>query len=302
MTARGVAITHCTETSAPIAEFSLCEFLPFDEATRDDDHDRSLKISMLTERIETLGLKNMPCTVVMPLGSYQLFLVEAPKVQASELADAIRWKVKDLINYPIDEAAVDAFLLPDDSSSGGNSMAYAVVVKKDYVRFLVDAVKASGLILDAIDIAELSLNNLLSWGRSDDDLARSLALVSFHQGMGSLHVYKAGNLYLSRQFKLDYNAGLLDDLPAEALVLELQRSLDYYERQMRQVPPRTLYFCGDNISEDKITDTLRDNLSAKIELLSVDKNTSLTQATEEHIRSLCLSAMGAALRSSEGAL
>ncbi len=256
---------------------------------------------MLSERIEALELKNLPCTVVMPLGSYQLFLVEAPKVQPHELGEAIRWKVKDLINYAIEEAAVDAFLLPEDISSGGNRMAYAVVVKKDYVRFLVDAVQNAGLELDAIDIAELSLYNLLSLGREEEELARSVALVSFHQGMGSLHVYKAGNLYLSRQFKLDYNAGLLDDLPAEALVLELQRSLDYYERQMRQVPPRTLFFCGDNVSEDKITQPLRDNLSASIELLSVDKNTQTAKPSEEHIRSLCLPAMGAALRSPEGA-
>jgi len=294
--AEGVAIAHRSSTSASEAIFSSCEFLPFDEASTHPESDRKLQISMLSERINALGLRHAACNLVLPLGSYQLLLVDAPKVEPSELAEAIRWRIKDLISFPLEEAAVDAFLLPADSSSGGNSMAYAVVVRKDYLRSLIEFVKQAKLTLNAIDISELSLQNLLASGVSEDDMSRSLALVKFRQGMGSLHVYKSGNLYLSRQFKLDYNAGLLDDLPEEALTLELQRSLDYYERQMRQVPPKTIYFCGDNITEDKISASFRNNLTASLQVLPAAEKLSFSQPVERHILSMCLSAVGVALR------
>lgn len=292
----GVAIAHRSKQTTSAPELASCEFLPFDEATDDASRDQQLQMSMLEQRINALGLRNQACNVVMPAGAYQLFLVDAPKVQPGELSEAIRWRIKDLIPYPLEEAAVDAFLLPKDSSSGGNRLAYAVVVKKNYVRTLVDFVEQAKLKLKAIDIGELCLQNVLALGVDEDVKNRSVALVKFRQGSGSLHVYKGGNLYLSRQFKLEYGAGLLDDLPEEALILELQRSLDYYERQMRQVPPRTLYFCGDNISEDKITPTIQNSLTANIQLLPVNEKFVLAEGIEAHILSLCLSAAGATLR------
>ena len=41
-------------------------------------------------------------TCVMPLGSYNLLQIEAPKVPPEELRSAVRWRVKDLIDFPID--------------------------------------------------------------------------------------------------------------------------------------------------------------------------------------------------------
>jgi len=294
--AEGVAIAHRSSAAASEANFSSCEFLPFDEASTNPESDRQLQISMLGERINDLGLRHAACNVVLPLGTYQLLLVDAPKVEPSELAEAIRWRIKDLISFPLDEAAVDAFLLPADSSSGGSSMAYAVVVRKDYLRSLIEFVEQAKLTLNAIDISELSLQNLLASGLNEEEQNRSSALVKLRQGIGSLHVYKSGNLYLSRQFKLAYNAGLLDDLPEEALTLELQRSLDYYERQMRQIPPKTIYFCGDNITEDKISAGIRSNLTANLQVLPAAEKLTFSQPVEEHILSMCLSAVGVALR------
>src|SRR5690606_41109649 len=48
-------------------------------------------------------------------------------------------------------------------------------------------------------------------------------------------------LYLARHFQLPYHGGLLDDISTDALLLEIQRSLDYFERQMRQSPPQQLF-------------------------------------------------------------
>jgi MSHA biogenesis protein MshI len=128
------------------------------------------------------------------------------------------------------------------------------------------------------------------------DTKRGVAIVKLGQGGGSLQIIRAGNVYLSRQFSLSYNAGLLDDLPAEALVLELQRSLDYFERQLRQPPPSHVFLCGENISADKLTPTIRNSLAVTVDVLDLDAGLQLSENVQPHTLPLCLLALGAALR------
>lgn len=286
----GVAFAHIVRAADQLPTLKQCEFLPVEKGAADS------RIELLQGRIAALGLQHLPCNIVLPVGSYSLLLVEAPRVPKEELRDALRWRVKDLISFPIDEAAIDVFLLPEDSSRGGNPMAYVVAVKKSLVQETVELADKAKLSLQSIDISELSLRNLSS---QCCDSQRGIALVKLSQGAGSLHLMRGGNLYLSRQFDLDYNAGLLDDLPEETLILELQRSLDYYERQMRQAPPAQIFFCGENVTEDKITAVIRDSLPGEISILPLRQALSLGEGVEEHLLPLCMGAIGGALREQE---
>lgn len=262
-----------------------CDFIPFESGIDSAD--------LLRARLLKLGLGGIPCNLVMSQGSYQLILGEAPKVPAEELAEALRWRIKDLVQFPISEAVVDAFLLPEDSARGTSRMAYAVATQRKNIETAVAVTKATGLQLKNIDIPELVLRNL---AEACCDTKRGVAIVKLQQGGGSLQIIRDGNLYLSRQFSLSYNAGLLDDLPGEALVLELQRSLDYFERQMRQVPPSHIYLCGENVTADKLTPEIRNALAVSINLLDLNNGMQISDAIPDHVLSLSLCAIGAALR------
>ena len=281
----GVAFAHVKRmpTQQPLLNHS--EFIPVDSSVNASD--------LLRARLAKLGLQKVPCNIVMSSGTYQLLLGEAPKVPAEELAEALRWRVKDLIQFPIADAVLDAFLLPEDSARGTSRMAYAVVAQRINVVQLISRAKEANLTLQAIDIPELVLRNV---AQSCCDTKRGIALVKLGQGGGSLQIIRDGNVYLSRQFLLAYNAGLLDDLPGDALVLELQRSLDYFERQMRQTPPSHVYICGENVTADKLTPEIRNSLAVKIELLNIEAGVQLGKNVQEHGLSLCLLALGAALR------
>jgi MSHA biogenesis protein MshI len=283
--AEGVAFAHIQRFATQQPRLAHCEFLP---CNADDD-----RAEILKNRLAKLGLSRLPCHLVLPPAEYNLLLGEAPKVPAEELAEALRWRVKDLITFPVAEAVIDAFLLPEDSARGNNRMAYAVVTQRKHIEALVTQARAAQLSLKVIDIAELALRNL---AEACCDTQRGVALVKLGQGGGSLQILRNGNLYLSRQFALAYNAGLLDDLPAEALVLELQRSLDYFERQLRQSPPSHVFICGENVTEDKLTADIKNSLPISIRLLSLNEGLQVDDAVAEHNLSLCLSAVGAALR------
>ncbi|UUA74120.1 pilus assembly protein PilM [Cellvibrio sp. QJXJ] len=262
-----------------------CEFIPAEPGLE--------LAELLRARLLKLGVQTVPVNVVMSAGSYQLILGEAPKVPADELAEALRWRVKDLVQFPIAEAIVDGFFLPEDSARGTSRMAYAVVAQRKVIEQQVANANAAGLSLKNIDIPELVLRNI---AETCCDTKRGIALVKLQQGGGSLHIFRDGNLYLSRQFSLSYNAGLLDDLPAEALVLELQRSLDYFERQMRQVPPSHIYLCGENVTADKLTPAIQNAMAVSIHLLDLADGLQIAATIAEHNLALCLQAIGAALR------
>ena len=281
----GVAFAHILRPATQLPRLAHCEFLPADPAIAPAEQ--------LRARLTKLGLQRLPCNLVLAGGNYQLLLGEAPKVPPEELAEALRWRVKELIQFPVVDAIIDAILLPEDSARGTSRMAYAVVAHRNTITQLIAQAKTAQLDLHTIDISEMALRNL---AQACGDTKRGVALVKLEQGGGSLQIIRDGNLYLSRQFSIAYNAGLLDDLPGDALMLELQRSLDYFERQMRQPPPGAIHLCGENITADKLTPSIRNGLAVKIDLLDLKAGVDISEDVPEHTLSLCLLALGAALR------
>ncbi len=235
------------------------------------------------------------CHVILSHKDYQLLLVEAPDVPDEDLREAIKWKVKDLINMPVESAVVDVVKLPADANRSSKTMVYVAVANLDRVKPMIEWVNDSGLTLSSIDIPEMALRNL-SVVLAEDMQERGVGVVRIHAGGGVICLYKDKNLYLSRQFKLAYNGGLLDDLPEDALGLELQRSLDYYERQMGIAPPVALFICGESISEDKITQNLSRAITVPVKYLNVTDNLSFREEVDDGITQLCAAALGAAHR------
>ncbi|WP_111640411.1 type IV pilus biogenesis protein PilM [Marinimicrobium alkaliphilum] len=286
--AEGVAYALVDHRPGSLPTLSHCEFLPAESPAE--------AVELLRNRLAVRGLSHQPCNLVLAPGSYKLLLVEAPKVPDSELREALRWRVRDQVDFPVTDAVLDVFLLPEDSVRAGSArMAYVAVSERRVIEELVDQAKAANLKLQSIDIAELALRNLI---HTCTDTQRGVALVRVIAGAGSVQIVRSGELYLSRQFALSYNGGLLDDLPEDALVLEVQRSLDYFERQMRQPPPGQLLICGENLSADKLTDSLRAALPVAPGLLDMHAGMVLADDIVEHTLSLSRVAVGGALRHS----
>lgn len=287
---QGIALVHMDNQASPPG-LNHCEWLM---ATADGEMPKE----QLRERIEQLKLEGSLCNVVMPVGSYSLLLTEAPNVPEAEMRNAVRFKIRDLINFPVEDALVDLFPLPDDSSRSGRKMIYVVVAEQSKVMEIIELVKFVKLKLAHVDIAELALRNLIEQLQQD---TRGAAAVLLLQNKGILTLIRAGQLYLSRQFDLAYNAGLLDDIPDEQLLLELQRSLDYYERQMGQMPPGQLYVCGENVTEDKLTENLRGGVAGQLSMLNIGEKLAIKGAIDDSMLQLCLNAIGGALRQQEAA-
>lgn len=237
-------------------------------------------------------LNNASVNVVLSAGHYQMLLVEPPDVPAEELRHAVRWRLKDLLTMPVDQAVIEVFALPEDGLRGNKKMVYVVAAERKRIEDIIALTDAAGLNLSAIDISELAIRNIAMAVLDEALRERGVAVARLGQGSGSVFLYRQGNLYLARNFRLDYKGGLLDDLPEEALALELQRSVDYYERQMGQAPPAAVFLCGDNVMADKIGTVLRSSFAVPVKVLVPEMARNIEAASVQQ----CLGALGAALR------
>ena len=238
--------------------------------------------------------RKLPATTVLPPGAYNLLLVEAPQVPDDELLGAVRWRIKDLIDFHIDDAVIDVFQMPSQSRSGPHQMMYAVVAKATDVRAEVTAAESAGLNLDAIEIVELSLRNIAA--RLEED-ARGVAFLYLAETSGVLLLVRQGVLYLTRHIETGVASlreadGLRSELVA-GLALETRRSLDYFESHYEQQGLSVLHTAGlDPSDQDQMSRELG------ISVRNVDLATLVESAADldEHAQRRCLPAIGAALR------
>jgi MSHA biogenesis protein MshI len=172
-------------------------------------------------------------------GQYQLMTTEAPEgLPREEWRDALRWQLKDQVEFDVADAAVDLLSVPGNQQMALRREALlAVLAPRATLRPLVAQLEDAGLHLQAIDIAETALRNLC--GRCEPP-GRAQALLSFGSGSGQLVITHQGELMMSRQ--IDIAAELLvsdDDARRDAAVdrcsLEVQRTLDSFERVQSHV-------------------------------------------------------------------
>ena len=88
--------------------------------------------------------RGLPCIVSLHPADYQLLLVESPNVPEKELHNAMRWRLKDLLNYPVEHAVYDLFKVPDDAYRGRINMAYVAVAPMAAVKKLMSMVEKMG--------------------------------------------------------------------------------------------------------------------------------------------------------------
>lgn len=161
-------------------------------------------------------------------GEYQLLPIDAPQVPPKELTLAVRWRIKDLIDFPLDEATVDVLRLGTGTAERGNKLL-AVVARNDLLRRYLALASQSDVTLATIDIPELAQRNLAARLETP---GRALAVLSLTPQGGLLTVSCDGELCFHRrmQFTPDSLAPTQAEPALQRLALELQRSLDYIER------------------------------------------------------------------------
>ena len=98
-----------------------------------------------------LRLERYQCTTLLDPGEYQLLMVDAPNVPPPELKSAIRWSVKDLLDFHIDDATVDVLDVPRGPDVGNRPHPmFAVGARNETIQATVDPATAGSTITNTV--------------------------------------------------------------------------------------------------------------------------------------------------------
>jgi MSHA biogenesis protein MshI len=276
--------------SGAMLQVSACAFFPMGEIT-------SLALEKL---VKEQRLVSCQFTTLLAPDEYQILMVDAPNVPADELKMAIRYRIKDSLNYRVEDAMVDVVQIPGNKNTENRPQSlYAIAASNDTIQARVALFENAGIELAVIDIPEMAQRNIAALFESP---RRGLATLTFDTRGGLLIFTCDGELYLSR--RLEITAGQLQDANAsrrqqyfDRVELEVQRSLDYFDQQFHLVALERMLICvPDGV---KLVELLANSLDLPVERLDLARVMDISAVPalqDSEFLAAALLPIGAALR------
>lgn len=276
-----------------------------------------------------LRVKKYHCTTLLELGQYQLLSIDAPIVPPEEMKEAVRWRLKDMIDFPVDQATIDMVDVPLAKSPGvRNQTIFAVAAQNRIIEQRQMAFSKAGIALTVIDIPDMAQRNVSALLEPE---GRGIAMLSFNAEGGLLTVTYGGELYFSRRIDVSLTQLLSIESQVEAkktidrdidpivdesqlvaraarlslfdkVTLELQRSLDHCDRQYHFIIVVKLVLAP--VAAPALLAHLATNIYIPVEMLDLADIVDLSDVphlleTEQQQRFFLY--LGAALRQEESA-
>ena len=253
--------------------------------------------------VRQAGLQHRSTVAVLSLDSYELMQVELADLPAAERREAARWQVREIIDFPVEQAVVDLF---DVAPFGGERkpLTYVVAAREAILRERVQLLEAAELSLAAIDIPEFALRNIAELFVDDD---RGTAILYLREQDGLLTISRDGIHYLTRSF----SSGMNDLLPfadgdyealteqLDSIVLELQRTFDYCESTYQLPMVSRLLVAQTDREIPAVITYLNDYLGTRVETFRFDSVMVVPEDSEPLELNRHLLAIGGALRREE---
>lgn len=179
------------------------------------------------------GLAQCRCNSLLNPGEYQLLQVELPAVPPEEMKEAVRWKIKDLVDFQVETMTLDLLEIPGIAGRAARvRQGMAVATADTTVAERMALFDGAGAMLEAIDIPEAAIRNISALYEEQD---RGLAMLVFDDERATLTFTFRGELYAVRQIdisasKLELAEGDWRQQLFDRIGLETQRSLDNFER------------------------------------------------------------------------
>lgn len=285
---KGFALAIADFSTRAIPRLSYCDFI---FAELDDVQ------AQLDNLSKKLHLDQYDCHLILPSAGYRTITLEAPAVEATEMKEAIRWKIADTLDFPADQAIIDYYPLPQSVRANSIKMLEVVACSKAQILPILDKCRNAGLHIKVIDIQETSLRNLAT---QLPENRQGVAVLYLQKNSGTIVVQRQGTIYLSRKIEVGYFKLSEADLSAQNhLALEIQRSFDYVESSLG-IPPisslAVIVMPGDIQHTQNLINFLNISYGITARLLDltaiVDSDILLPDSTQ----ALCAPVVGATLR------
>jgi MSHA biogenesis protein MshI len=241
--------------------------------------------------LERLPYKKFNVSAVLDPSDYQLVMTEGVELPPDELRAAMRWRIRDLVSFPVEDAVVDVFRLP--VIRGSENMVQVVAAPTTAITEVESILEGANKPLDVIDIPELALRNLMLLMPQDQT---GCAFMLLGRSAINILVTCQGVLYVARRIELGFGT------ETDQLSTELQRSMQYYESQFDRAPITDVVIGPDNERARELAPALTANTGLNCQVLDLSAILPCEPGLGPVDQPDVLVAVGAALRPSASGL
>lgn len=207
------------------------------------------------------------CQLVLTHAHSQIVQVDKPKVPDAEMNAALKWQIKDLVSISPENMILDYFDVP--TLAGGHEKINVVCVPKNDLIELVATISGENLSIGCITTEEFAFASLLP-------IQQDAVLLVCQQPNEEINllIVKNGQLFFSRRLRGfaqiatktedELSMGVID-----ALSLEIQRSTDYFERQLKQAPIKAIEILLPVEQEAFLARKLAENTNVEVKLFAM---------------------------------
>ena len=264
-------------------------------------------LDALVRKLKTKELDGFQASVMLRPEQYQLLRIRTPAVPPDELRAAARYQVVKMLDTPVDDVTIDVMGVGDGRSRGAGHLAghlFVVAAKRTVIASILDLSKAMQWTVAVIDIQEMAQRNLQSAlairesrGLSGRANAALVLLDSFH---AVLTICADGELFYARRFDLpkDFLASAWEaneDDSADRFLLEVQRSLDLWDRMWVSLPLDRIWLYAGTRSE-ALASWLTQQLGQTVQPMDIAAEFPEFKTEPVSDEALCLPLLGLMLR------
>lgn len=230
---------------------------------RDNDFNKTIKY--LDKKYDLAGQAHL----ILNATQTQIVQVDKPSVPEKDICAALKWQIKDLVSISPDNMVLDYFDGP--VLSGGAEKVNVVCAAASELKSFVALINSGEMDLQSITTEEFAFANLL--GNKAD---ACLLVCQQPNEEIILLIVKQGQLYFHRRLRGFANIAFktneeLAGSVIDELSLEIQRSTDYFERQLKQAPIKELKVLLPIKAEALVARKLAENTNVPVTLLALPK-------------------------------
>jgi MSHA biogenesis protein MshI len=132
-------------------------------------------------------------------GEYQFLVVDAPDVPEAELKSAMKWRLKDIVGFPVEEATFDLLAIPGpDGAAFRTRSMFAVVSRSETLKRRVAKFDEARFPLSVIDVPETAQRNIAALYEEE---GRGIVWLYFDESGCLMTISFNGELYHARRLR-----------------------------------------------------------------------------------------------------
>jgi len=207
------------------------------------------------------------CHLVLLPQQAQIVQVDKPNVPANEITSALKWQIKDLVSISPDDMVLDYFDSP--MLAGGKEKINVVCASISLLKSIVDPLNKKHSQIKSITTQEFAFTHLLPYKNEACLLVckqpnEDVLLLIVKQGQLYFHRRLHGFAQIEKNNEEELSTSIVDNLS-----LEIQRSTDYFERQLKQAPIKEIQVLTPMPLEGLFARKLAENANVPVSLLSL---------------------------------